>query len=74
MAFKLILVGAGLGGGFVNTTKLKVMNYNEATKGNNKNNWIKEVANEKSRFDGFNALTAVKKKDLPKGAKIMTST
>ena len=42
-------------------------------KRNNKNDPIKEVANKKSRFDRFNALTAVKKKDLPKGAKIMTS-
>ena len=50
------------------------MNYKEAMKGNNKNDWIEEVANEKSCFDRFNALTAVKKKDLPKGVKIMTST
>ena len=73
-AFELILVGAGLGGGFVNTTKLKVMNYKEVMKGINKNDWIKEVANEKSRFDRFNALTAVKKKELLKGANITTST
>ena len=73
-AFELILVGAGLGGGFENTTELKVMNYKEAMKGKNKNEWIKEVGNEKDRFDRFNALTAVKRRDLPKGAKIMTST
>ena len=29
-AFELILVGDGLGGGFENTTELKVMNYKEA--------------------------------------------
>ena len=73
-AFELILVRAGLGGGFINTTELKVMNYKEATKGKNKNDWIKEVANEKSWFDRFNTLTVVKKKEIPKGAKIMTST
>ena len=72
--FKLMLVGAGLGGGFVNTNELKVMNYKEAMKGKNKNDWIWEVADEKSRFDRFNTLTAIKKKDLPKGGKIMTST
>ena len=66
-AFKLILVGAGMGGGFENTTELKVMNYKEATKGKNKNDWIKEVANEKPRFDRFNTLTTAKKKDPPKG-------
>ena len=73
-AFELILVGAGLRGGFENTTELKVMNFKEATKGKNKNEWIKEVSNEKSWFDRFNALTAVNKRDLPKGAKKMTST
>ena len=40
MTFELILVGAGLGGGFVNTNELKVMNYKEAMKGKNKNDWI----------------------------------
>ena len=65
-AFELILVGAGLGGGFENTTELKVMNFKEAMKGNNKKDWIKEVANEKSRFDQFNALTAVKKERATK--------
>ena len=73
-AFKLILVGAGLGGGFEITTELKVMKFKETMKGNNKKYWIKEVATEKSWFDRFNALTAVKKKDLPKGPKVMTST
>ena len=73
-AFELILVGAGLGGGFENTTELKVMNFKEAMKGKNKNEWINEVGNKKDRFDRFNALTAVKRRDLPKGAKIMTST
>ena len=73
-AFELILVGAGLGGGFENTTELKAMNFKEVMKGKNKNEWIKEVGNEKDRFDRFNALTSVKRRDLPKGAKIMTST
>ena len=50
------------------------MNFKEAMKGKNKNDWIKEVGNEKDRFDRFNALPAVKRRDLPKGAKIMTST
>ena len=67
------MLGVG-GGGLEKTTKLKVVNFKEAMKGNNKKDWIKEVANEKSCFNRFNALTAVKKKDLPKGAKIMTST
>ena len=59
--FELLLVGAGLGGGFENTTELKVVNFKEAMKGRNKNEWIKEVGNEKDRFDRFNALTAVKR-------------
>ena len=50
----MILLGAGLEGGFENTTELKVMNFKEATKGEKQDNWIKEVGNKKSWFDWFN--------------------
>ena len=39
-----------------------------------KEGWTKEVANTKVRFNRFKALTAVKRKDLPKGGKVMTTT
>ena len=72
-AMELILVGAGAGGGFKNTKELKVMNYKQAMI-DDKEGWTKEVANKKARFDRFKALAAVKRKDLPKGAKVMPTT
>ena len=44
---ELSAVGAGLGGGVLNTAKLKVMNYKEAMQGPEKEQWIKEIGNEK---------------------------
>jgi len=71
---ELSLVGAGVGGGFTNTSELKVMNYNEAMASNDAKDWIAEVGREKGRFDKYNALTAIKRSDVPEGAKILTST
>ena len=50
-----------MGCGFGNISELKAMKFNEVMKGNNKNDWIKEVVNEKFQFDWCNTLTAVKK-------------
>jgi hypothetical protein len=36
-------VGAGVGGGFENTNKLKVMNYKEAVNGPDSKHWKAEV-------------------------------
>lgn len=68
------LVGAGIGGGFGHTTELKVMNYNQAMKGDDVSRWKQEVRVEKERFDKYNAVTAVKRKDIPAGVKLLTST
>ena len=64
------LVGAGTGGGFGNTVKLKVLNYREAMRSPDKEEWEYEIANEKDRFDKFNVVTVVK----PQDAKIFTTT
>jgi hypothetical protein len=68
------LVGAGIGGGFGHTAELKVMNYNQAMKGDDVSRWKQEVRVEKERFDKYNAVTAVKRKDIPAGVKLLTST
>ena len=39
-------VGAGIGGGFKNTSKLKVINYKEAVNGPDGKRWKAEVENE----------------------------
>eukprot|EP00984_Skeletonema_dohrnii_P009430 scaffold3616_cov97-Skeletonema_dohrnii-CCMP3373.AAC.1 len=67
-------VGAGVGGGFTNTTELHVLNYKQAMESEDREEWKKEVKNEKNRFDTYNALTPVKRNEVPNGTKIMTST
>ena len=47
---ELNLMGAGIGGRFKNTNKLKVMNFKQAMKSLADNKWVEEVANEKSKF------------------------
>lgn len=71
---EVMCVGAGIGGGFANTSELTVLNYNQAMKGPRRAEWRKEVKNEYDRMMKFNALKRVKKKDLPRGAKVMSTT
>eukprot|EP01082_Thalassiosira_pseudonana_P000277 g29.t1 g29 contig1:64548-67487(+) len=69
-----MLIGAGVGGGFSNTNELKVMNYKQAMASDDADEWNDEIGNEHKRFKKFNAVTVVKRKDLPKGAKVCTTT
>eukprot|EP01082_Thalassiosira_pseudonana_P003604 g3149.t1 g3149 contig12:1513564-1518213(-) len=65
-----MLIGAGVGGGFSNTNELKVMNYKQAMASEDADEWNDEIGNEHKRFKKFNAVAVVKRKDLPKGAKV----
>ena len=67
-------VGAGVGGGFENTSNLKVMNYREAMQSADAEEWKAEVQNEKERFDKFNVITVVPRNEMQKGIKAMTTT
>jgi hypothetical protein len=67
-------VGAGIGGGFVNTQELKVMKYKEALKTKDKESWIKAIEEEHERMMKHKVWIPVKKSDVPKGAKILSST
>ena len=73
-ALELSLVGAGVGGGFSNTSELKVLNFRQAMKGRDAKEWLKEVENEQNRFNKYNALTPVSQDLVPKDSKIMTTT
>ena len=44
-SMELALVGAGIGGGFANTNKLKVMNYKEAMQSPDRAAWEEEIEN-----------------------------
>lgn len=67
-------VGAGIGGGFGNTSELKVMKYDEAINGPDGKAWAEEIDNEHERMVKNKAWEVVKREDVPKGMKIIDST
>jgi hypothetical protein len=68
------LVGAALGGGFVNTAELHPMKYSEAMAGPDKEHWKKAVKEEYQRMVDHKVFRLVKRSDIPKDAKVLTST
>ena len=73
-AVEFSCVGAGVGGGFTDSSKLKVMNYHQAMKSKDKKEWELEIENEKKRFDKYSALSPVPRNSIPKDGKVMTIT
>ena len=73
MDHELAGVGAGLGGGFMNTNELKVMNFHEAI-WTNEEGWTKVVDEEHKCMVENNVWQPVKLQDVPKGAKVLTLT
>ena len=70
-------VGAGIGGGFTDTSELHVMKYDEAMRmadSKEVEEWHDAVAEEKDRMDQHGVFQAVPMKEVPEGAKILTST
>jgi hypothetical protein len=66
-------IGAGVGGGFKNTNKLKVMNYKEAVNGSDGERWKAEVENEYQQMLTNKVFEVVLQKDLPSGTKLIDS-
>jgi hypothetical protein len=64
-------IGAGVGGGFVNTQELRVMTYNEAIKEPDGNCWKEEVENKLCRMIKNKVFKTVLKKDLLPETKII---
>ncbi|MGH7955289.1 MAG: reverse transcriptase domain-containing protein [Gloeomargaritales cyanobacterium] len=71
---EIACVGAGLGGGFMNTQELHVMKYSEAMKGPDKDKWEKAVEEEHDRMLKHKVWKVVPKQEVPKNAKVLTST
>ena len=67
-------VGAGIGGGYDHTDQLRVLNYREAMRSKDREEWIKEIKKEYERFEKFKVFKVVKREDLPKGAKVVSGT
>ena len=68
------LVGAGLGGGFINTNELHVMKYNEAMATEDKPHWDNAVGAEHDKMKKYQVFKMMAMKDLPAHAKILKTT
>jgi hypothetical protein len=66
-------VGAGLGGGFVNTQEFHLMKYKEAVKTSDKPHWVKGVNKEHKRFKKHKVFKEVPHAEVPLASKILTS-
>jgi hypothetical protein len=69
---EMALIGAGIGGGYINTEELHVMNYNEAIK-SEKDKWDYAVKEEHDRMVNNKVWESVPIDKIPEGTKIMTS-
>ena len=71
---EIACVGAGIGGGFENTSELHVMKYREAMAGDFKDKWEEAVLEEHERMVKHNVWKPVKRDEMPRHAKPLTST
>ena len=71
---EISMVGAGIGGGFVNTQELHVMKYDEAMKQPDAAEWMDAVEEEHHKMVKSDVFEVTKLKDVPKGATILSST
>ena len=67
-------VGAGVGGGFKDTHELHVMKFKQAMKTPNKDKWMIAVKEELNRFKKFEVFEVIKLSEVPKHAKMLTTT
>ena len=67
-------MGAGTGNEFSNTAELKPMKYKAAMKCDDKELWIQAVEEEYNKFVKYGVFKAVKKGDVPKNAKFVSTT
>lgn len=74
IAEEVLLIGAGVGGGFGNTNELKPMKFQQAMNTKDKEGWIKAVEEEWNKMKEYNVFEKIPRKDLPKGTKILTTT
>jgi hypothetical protein len=73
MYFEVANVGAGVSGGFINTQELRVMMYNKAINGPDRERWKADVENKYQQMVNCKVFKPVLKSDLPPGTKIIDS-
>jgi hypothetical protein len=67
-------VGAGIGGGFVNTKESHVMKHDQAINGPEHQEWKQAVEEEHERMVEHGVFKVVPKNEMPEGAKVLSST
>ena len=73
-AVELALVGAGIDTENLDTNKLRVLNYKQAMKSDDKSEWKKEIKAEFDRFEKYKVFKPVPRNGLPDGEKVLTTT
>jgi hypothetical protein len=68
------MVGAGIGGGYVNSNKLHTIKYKEAMSSKERPLWIKAIKEEFSNMTDHGVFEAVEKSKLPVNAKVLSTT
>jgi hypothetical protein len=71
---EITCVGAGVGGGFTNTTELHVMKYDQAMQSQDADQWNKAIEEEYKRMEENDVWIPVAKSEVPHDAKVLTST
>ena len=71
---EILAVGAGIGGGFSHTTELIPMKYEQAMATPKAAEWVKAVEKEHGRMEEHEVFKIVKNEEVPKEAKVLTST
>jgi acetoin utilization deacetylase AcuC-like enzyme len=74
IANEKVTLGSGIGGGFTHTQEVIPMKYKEAMAGPEKDEWLKAGEDEYQRMVKYKVFKEVHKTDLPKDAKILSST
>ena len=72
--FEVAGVGAGTGNEFSNTAELKPMKYKAAMKCNDKELWEQAVEEEYNKFVKYEVFKPVKRDDVPRNAKFVSTT
>jgi hypothetical protein len=67
-------VGAGIGGGFMDTQEPHVMKFNVAIQTRNKSEWLKAVAEEHDCMKKYEVFKLVNQRKLLKNAKVLSTT
>jgi hypothetical protein len=71
---EMAMVGAGVGGGFINTNELRTLTFDQLMASPDKNEWLKAVHEEYENMKENGVFEVTQTCDIPKGAKVLSTT